>query len=166
MTIGTAIPVLVAQGAAALHDTLIVRPLPPVRSTFDQLVYVASGLTAILTLLLVVALVIGLLAMRRAVQRAHDAFDQRLQEFGRRVDDFNALLGRVRNQADRVVELTGSAITGVEWGADKLKDMGTRRRRRRKPRGDTPGGNTPDGQAPGGNTPGRGGSPPPAPASD
>lgn len=151
MTIGTAIPVLVAQGAAALHDTLVVRPLPPVRSTFDQLVYIASGLTSILTLLLVVALVIGLLAVRRAVQRAHDAFDRRLQEFGRRLDDFNALLSRVHNQADRVVELTGSAITGVEWGADKLKDMRTKRRRRRKPRGDQPGG---------------GGSPPPAPESD
>lgn len=151
MTIGTAFPALVAQSATALRDTVYVRPIPPLRSAFEQVVYVASGLTSILTLLLVVALVIGLLAVRRAVQRAHDAFDKRLQDFARRLDDFNALLGRVHNQADRVVDLTGSAITGAEWGADKLKDMRTRRRRRRKPRGDKPDG---------------GGSPPPAPESD
>ena len=150
MTIGTVVPALLAQGASTLRDTLLVRPLPPVRSAFEQLVYVASGLTSILTLLLVVALVIALLAVRRAVQRAHDTFERRLQEFGRRLDDFNALLGRVHNQADRVVDLTGSAISGVEWGADKIKDMRTRRRRRRKPRGDQPGG----------------GSPPPGPESD
>jgi len=143
MTIGHALPALLQQGATAVRDTLLVRPLSPVRSPFEEVVYIASGLTSILTLLLVVALVIAMLAVRRAVQKAHELFEKRLQDFGRRLDDFNALLGRVHNQADRVADLTSSAITGVEWGADKLKEMRTRRRRRRKPRGDGSGGGNP-----------------------
>ncbi len=145
MTIGTVVPALLAQGATAIRDTLLVRPLSPVRSPFEELVYIASGLTSILTLLLVVALVIALLAVRRAVQRAHDTFDRRLQDFGRRLDDFNALLGRAHSQADRVVDMTGAAISGVEWGADKVKDFVKRKRRprNRKRRGEGPSGEGP-----------------------
>ena len=120
------------QSAAAARDTLLVRSLPPVRSVFEQVVYVASGLTAVLTLLLVAMLVAAVIAIRSSVQRAHAELDHRIAEFGRRVDDFNHLLGRMHSQADRVVDLASGAMSSVEWGADKLKKFRSRRRKRRK----------------------------------
>jgi hypothetical protein len=137
-----------AAATAAAGDTLLVRPLPPVRSAFDQVVYVASGLTSILTLLLVTMLVVASLAIRRSVQRAHAELDRRIAEFGRRVDDFNSLLARVHAQADRVVDLASGAVSTVEWGADKIKKFKARRRRRRKTGGDTPAADAPPPTAP------------------
>jgi len=134
MTIFTALTPLF-QSAAAVRDTLLVRPLPPVRSAFEQVVYVASGLTSILTLLLVAMLVVAAFAIRKSVQRAHAELDHRIGEFGRRVDDFNSLLGRMHTQADRVVDLASGALTTVEWGAEKVKKFKARRRRRRKEKG-------------------------------
>ena len=120
------------QAVAAAPDTLLVRPLPPVRSGFEQVIFVASGMTSILTLVLVAVLLTALLAVRRSVRRAHDELDRRLADFGRRVDDFNHLLGRVHTQAERAVDLASGAMSTVEWGADKLKQFKTPRRRRRK----------------------------------
>jgi hypothetical protein len=131
MTTFTALTPLL-QSAAAVRDTLLVRPLPPVRSAFDQVVYVASGLTSILTLLLVALLVVAAFAIRRSVQKAHAELDRRIGEFGHRVDDFNQLLGRMHTQADRVVDLASGALSTVEWGADKVKKFKVRRRRRQK----------------------------------
>jgi len=135
MTILTALTPLF-QSAAAVRDTLLVRPLPPVRSAFDQVVYVASGLTSILALLLVALLVVAAFAIRKSVQRAHAELDHRIAEFGRRVDEFNHLLGRMHTQADRVVDLASGAMSTVEWGTDKIKKFKARRRRRRKERAD------------------------------
>jgi hypothetical protein len=72
-------------------------------------------------------------AIRRSVQRAHEALDRRIADFGRRVDDFNDLLGKVHRRAESVVEVGGMAMDGIAWGAKKL---GERRRRRRKSRAD------------------------------
>lgn len=50
---------------AAAADTLIVRQLPPVRSTFEQVVFVASGITSILVLVLLLVILAGMVAMRK-----------------------------------------------------------------------------------------------------
>lgn len=143
MTIHLAFPALLEQAATTARDTILVRQLPPIRTPFEELVFTAGGLTSILVLVLVAMLVVALLAVRRSVQRAHATFERRLEDFGRRLDDVNSLVGRVTNQADRVADLTGSAISGVEWGADKINELRKRKRRPRRRRRD--GGASPDG---------------------
>jgi hypothetical protein len=117
--------------AVAAHDTVIMRQVPPVRSWFEQVVFVASGISTLLVLVLIAGLVLAMFAIRRSVQRAHEALDRRIADFGRRVDDFNDLLGKVHRRAETVVEVGGMAMDGIAWGAKKLGD---RRRRRRKSR--------------------------------
>ena len=119
--------------AVAAHDTVIMRQVPPVRSWFEQVVFVASGISTLLVLVLVAGLVLAMFAVRRSVQRAHEALDRRIADFGRRVDDFNDLLGKVHRRAESVVEVGGMAMDGIAWGAKKL---GERRRRRRKSKAD------------------------------
>lgn len=137
--------------AAAVHDTVIMRQLPPVRSAFEQVVFVASGISTLLVLLLVTGLVYAMFAVRRSVQRAHEALDRRIADFGKRVDDFNELLGRVQHRAETVVNVGEKAMDGIAaWGGAKLGEKlgekvgetigekfgSRRRRRRRKPRSD------------------------------
>jgi hypothetical protein len=119
--------------AVAAHDTVIMRQVPPVRGWFEQVVFVASGISTLLVLLLVAGLVVAMFAVRRSVQRAHEALDRRVADFGKRVDDFNDLLGKVHRRAETVVEVGGMAMDGIAWGAKKL---GSRRRRRKKLRAD------------------------------
>lgn len=108
--------------AAAAHDTLIVRQVPPVRTPFDEVVSIASGLSTLLILLLVAGLVLAMLAVRRSVKRAHEALDQRVAEFGKRLDDFNELLEKVHRKADAIVEVGGMAADGIKWGAQKMRE--------------------------------------------
>jgi hypothetical protein len=107
--------------AVAAHDTVIMRQVPPVRSWFEQVVFVASGISTLLVLVLVTGLVVAMLAVRRSVQRAHEALDRRVADFGKRVDDFNELLGRVQRRADSAVTVGETAMAGIAaWGAGKL----------------------------------------------
>jgi hypothetical protein len=119
--------------AVAAHDTVIMRQVPPVRSWFEQVVFIASGISTLLVLVLIAGLVAAMFAVRRSVQRAHEALDRRIADFGKRVDDFNDLLGKVHRRAETVVEVGGMAMDGIAWGAKKI---GERRRRRRKSRAD------------------------------
>jgi hypothetical protein len=108
--------------AVAAHDTVFMRQLPPVRGWFEQVVFVASGISTLLVLLLVAALVVAMLAVRRSVQRAHEALDRRVAEFGHRLDDFNELLRTVHRKADALVEVGGMAVDGLKWGAKKVSE--------------------------------------------
>lgn len=119
--------------AVAAHDTVITRQVPPVRTWFEQVVFVASGISTLLVLVLITGLVVAMFAVRRSVQRAHAALDRRIAEFGERVDEFNDLLGKVHRRVETVVEVGGMAMDGIAWGAKKF---GEGRRRRRKSRDD------------------------------
>jgi hypothetical protein len=105
--------------AVAAHDTVLMRQVPPVRTWFEEVVFVASGISTLLVLLLVAGLVIAMFAIRRSVQRAHEALDRRVTEFGMRLDDFNALLRQVHARADTMVELGGMAVDAVKRRADR-----------------------------------------------
>ena len=108
--------------AAAAHDTVIVRQVPPVHTAFEQLVSVASGISTLLVLVLVAGLVWAMLAVRASVRRAHEALDRRIADFGKRIDDLNELLGKVHRKADALVEVGGMAADGIKWGAQKMKE--------------------------------------------
>jgi hypothetical protein len=108
--------------AAAAHDTVIVQQVPPVRSAFEQVVSVASGISTLLLLVLVAGLVVTLISVQRSVRRAHNAIDGRLAEFGKRVDDFNDLLVKIHKKADAIVEVSSMAADGIKWGAKKVQE--------------------------------------------
>ncbi len=65
---------------AAAADTVIVRQVPPIRSGFEQLVFIASGLTSLLTLLLVAAIVVALGVMRHKADALQDKLEELLVE--------------------------------------------------------------------------------------
>jgi hypothetical protein len=111
-----------AAQAVTAHDTVIMRQVPPVRTWFEQVVFVASGISTLLVLLLISGLVLAMFGIWRTVQRAHEALDRRIAEFGKRVDSFNELLEKVHRKADALVEVGGLAADGLKWGAQKIRD--------------------------------------------
>jgi hypothetical protein len=111
-----------AAQTVASHDTVIMRQVPPVRTWFEQVVFVASGLSTLLVLVLVAGLVLVMFGIWRTVRRAHEALDRRIAEFGKRVDSFNELLEKVHRKADALVEVGGLAADGLKWGAQKIRD--------------------------------------------
>jgi len=48
-------------------------------------------------------------------------------ELADRVDEFNDLIGKVHARADAVVDVAGTVIDGVAWGARKLRERKPRR---------------------------------------
>jgi hypothetical protein len=111
-----------AAQTVASHDTVIMRQVPPVRTWFEQVVFVASGLSTLLVLVLITGLVLVMFGIWRTVRRAHEALDRRIAEFGKRVDSFNELLEKVHRKADALVEVGGLAADGLKWGAQKIRD--------------------------------------------
>jgi low affinity Fe/Cu permease len=111
-----------AAQTVAAHDTVIMRQVPPVRTWFEQVVFVASGISTLLVLLLISGLVLMMFGIWRTIRRAHQALDRRVAEFGERVDDFNELIGKVHDKADAIVEIAGMAADGIKWGAQKMRD--------------------------------------------
>jgi methyl-accepting chemotaxis protein len=177
MTIPATSAALLLFQAAAAHDTVLMRALPPVRSGFEQVAFIASGLTSILALVLVVLLIAGLFVLRSAARTAGTRLDALLHDLqplvqqalaasesvratadvlhrevtsvhesvqeattrvrktvgdlADRVDNFNALLGKVHDRADEVVDVATTAIAGLAWGARALKSRRKKRKRAR-----------------------------------
>lgn len=65
---------------AAVADTVMVRQVPPVRTVFEQVVFVASGLTSVLTLLVVIVLLYVLFRLRDTSRDLMGKLDQLLVE--------------------------------------------------------------------------------------
>lgn len=83
------VPLAVLQ-VAAIADTMIVRQVPPVRTAFEQLVFVASGLTSILTLLVVLVILVMLLGLRQAALALQAKLDEVLTELRPLTQNANA----------------------------------------------------------------------------
>lgn len=90
--------VLVLQSAVAA-DTVLFRQVPAVRSTFEQIVFVASGLTSILTLLVVVVVLLLLIGMRAAAKSLGEKLDEVLLELRPLTQNANAASADVREAA-------------------------------------------------------------------
>lgn len=84
---------------AVAADTVLVRQVPPVRTAFEQLVFVASGLTSILTLLLVLVILLMLLGMRAAAIALQAKLDEVLLELRPLTQNANAASADVREAA-------------------------------------------------------------------
>jgi methyl-accepting chemotaxis protein len=90
--------ILLLQLAAAA-DTVLVRNVPPARTAFEQLVFVASGLTSILLFLLICVMVAGLLILRAKADEVHGKLDKLLAELEPMARNANAMADDVREVA-------------------------------------------------------------------
>lgn len=114
---------------AAVADTMIVRQVPPVRTAFEQLVFVASGLTSILTLLVVLVILVMLLGMRQAALALQAKLDEVLTELRPLTQNANAASQDLRDataMAKAMVaesrETVSLANTRVRETVDDLTD--------------------------------------------
>jgi HAMP domain-containing protein len=116
-------------------DTLLVRPVPPARSGFEQVVYTASGLTQVATLLLLVLLCVIFYRMWKAQQ----AMQEQLARLATKVDPMIAsatsaaenvrvLTDVVKRDAAAAAEALSAATTRVRDSvsgiADRIDDVG------------------------------------------
>lgn len=120
---------------AAAADTLLVRQLPPVRSGFEQVVFIASGITSILVLILLVLVIVALGALRNKTDETRQKLDDLLMELRPMASSANLMIADVRevaSSAKEVVEDTAETIhetnarirATVEGLADRVDDLG------------------------------------------
>lgn len=92
-------PAVLAVQAAAVADTVLFRQVPQAKSAFEQIVFVASGLTSILTLLVVVVVLLMLIGMRHAAKALGEKLDEVLLELRPLTQNANAASADVREAA-------------------------------------------------------------------
>lgn len=95
------------QQAAALQDTIVMRPVVAQRGWFEQLTAVASGIVTIAFLVLVVALAPAAWNFRKSFKRISDLLD-------RIYGDINPLMRHASSIADNVDYITTSIRTDVQ----------------------------------------------------
>jgi methyl-accepting chemotaxis protein len=113
----------------AVTDTLVVRQVPDIRTGFEQVVFVASGLTSIIVLVLVIAALLAILALRRKIEETQGQLAGLLSELRPMaasakgaIEDFREVAGTAK---DTIVE-TRIAIqdthTRIQETVDTLAD--------------------------------------------
>jgi methyl-accepting chemotaxis protein len=107
-------------GAAA--DTLIVRQLPPVRSTFEQIVFVASGITSILLLGLLVVVLMGMVALRNKTEDLRQKVDDLIA-------DLRPMATSATATAEEVREVAAKLNTMVDDSRDTVRVVNSRVRK-------------------------------------
>jgi hypothetical protein len=173
-------PLWYLQVAAVARDTLLVRPVPPIRTTFEQTIFVAQGILVIFAVFLIPLSIYGALVMRKAalaaeqkidallgelrplaahvkeasvavketaemvrtdvamvhdtVQVATERVKQTVVQLADRVDDFNDLLGNVHEKASMAIDVAGTAMSGLAWGARTLRDRRAARKAKKRSR--------------------------------
>ncbi len=105
--------------AAALADTLIVRQVPIVRTGFEQTVFVASGITSILVLVLVMGLLYALVALRRRVDETQASVEALLAEL-------RPVAARASEVVDDVGEMAATAKDVMAESRETIQDANAR----------------------------------------
>lgn len=98
---------MLLQQLATAADTLFVRQVPPVRTTFEQVAFVASGLVSILLVVVVALLLVALLAMRRKL-------DDVLTQLRPLMEDAKAASREVREVVKDVKEMVDDSRATVK----------------------------------------------------
>ena len=106
---------------AATADTLIVRQLPPVRTTFEQVVFVASGITSIIVLLLIVVAIIAFFAMRRKAKELETKLDELLAELRPLAQNASGLYQDVREVAKDVKEMVDESRETIRTTNERIR---------------------------------------------
>lgn len=126
---------------AAAAETLLVRPVPPVRTAFDQVVHVTSGLTSILTLLLCLSALWLILELRRragAIEAELASLAKDLRPLAERAtaaaEDVRAVTQKVDAIVGEVHQTASSVGATVRATADLGRSVVDAMRGRRKER--------------------------------
>lgn len=123
--------------AAAAADTMLVRNVPPVRTAFEQVVFVTSGLTSILLFLLVAILFVAVLVLRTKadeVQAKLDILIAELKPMARNATEMsaevrevakhvNAMVADSRDTVKVVNERVRTSIVKLSDQVDDLSDL-------------------------------------------
>ncbi len=107
---------------AAAADTLLVRNVPPARTTFEQVVFVTSGLTSILAFLLICLTFVGLLVLRRKAQELHDKVDELVRELQPLARNASAMYEDVREVAKNVNAMVDDSRDTVQVVNRRVRD--------------------------------------------
>ncbi len=111
-----------AATAAATADTVLVRQVPPVRTAFEQLVFVASGLTSILTLLVVLVILLMLVGMRQAAKALHAKLEEVLTELRPLTQNANAASQDLREATAMAKEMVAESRETVAMANARVRE--------------------------------------------
>lgn len=109
----------------AAADTVLVRQVPAVRTAFEHIVFVASGLTSILTLLLVLVILLMLWGMRAAAQALQAKLDDVLQELRPLTQNANAASVDVREVAALAKAMVAESRETVAMANERVRESVT-----------------------------------------
>jgi hypothetical protein len=121
MTISVPGAVLLAWQVAAARDTVLVRPLPPIRSGMEQFFFVTSGLTSVLALALLTTLIIMLIWARRAALAAGERMDALLEELLPVLEQARGVGDSVRKTAEMIEQDVATVTEGVQETSARVK---------------------------------------------
>lgn len=115
---------------AAAADTVLVRNVPPARTAFEQVVFVASGLTSIFLFLAICMLLVALLVLRRKADEVHGKLDQLLAELKPMTADVrevaknvNAMVTESRDTVKVVNERVRTSMLALSDRVDDLSAL-------------------------------------------
>ena len=112
---------------AAAADTLLVRQVPPVRTGFEQVVFVASGVTSLLALVLCLLAIVALLGLHRRAQRLEDQLAARAADLRPLAQSASAAAADVRKVTEKVeaiVEDSRQTVAAVNATVRATADLG------------------------------------------
>jgi hypothetical protein len=114
-------PLWYLQVAAAVRDTLLVRPVPPIRTAFEQTVFVAQGILVIFAVFLIPLSIYGALAMRKAALAAGERMDALLAELRPLAAQVKEASAAVKETAEMVRTDVAMVHSTVQVATDRVK---------------------------------------------
>ena len=126
--------VTLAVQAAAVADTVLFRQVPQAKSVFEQIVFVAAGLTSILTLVVVVVALTVLIGLKVAAKQLGEKLDEVLIALRPLTQNVNATSSDLREAAavakammletrDTVTEANLAVREHVEVLSERISDL-------------------------------------------
>jgi methyl-accepting chemotaxis protein len=106
---------------AAAAETLYVRNLPPERTTFETLAFIASSLNSIIALLLVVVALVSLLILRRKADELGEKVQSLLTEMRPMARNVNAMSDDVREVAKGVNGMVNDSRETVRVANERIR---------------------------------------------
>ncbi|MCE9600763.1 MAG: hypothetical protein K8S21_00940 [Gemmatimonadetes bacterium] len=93
---------MVLYQLASVADTVLVRNVPPLRTVFEQIVFVTSGITSIFVFVLIGLIVVGLLALRSTATKVLAKLEELMVELKPMARNTAAMSDDVREMAKNV----------------------------------------------------------------
>ncbi len=107
--------------AAAAAETLLVRNVPPARTTFETVVFIVSGLNSIIMLSLVLLALASLLVLRRKADELREKVEELLKEMRPMTQNVNAMSDDVREVARNVNGMVDDSRETVRVANERIR---------------------------------------------